>query len=315
MTERDLAGRGVRAPAPAPARGRLPDARLGDRGRRRRAGGVAAAEPVGHRRRSQNLGGWLTTVVARVCLDMLRARRVAARGLRGQLAARAARQRSSPTGDPEQEALLADSVGLALLVVLDDAGARRAARVRAARHVRRAVRRDRADRRPHARPRRASSRAARGAGCAARRPSPTPTWRASARSSTPSSPRRARATSTRCSPCSIRTSSSASTAAAWRRARASPSAGAEAVARQVLARGGRVRAAGPGPRSSTAPPALVDRAARRAAVRGAWASRSAAAASQRSTSSRIATSYGPFPAPRSSQIPTFGGLSGRGETP
>jgi RNA polymerase sigma factor (sigma-70 family) len=65
-----------------------------------------------------NLGGWLTTVVARVCLDMLRSRQSrreepftpdgpepAATGARGS--------------SPEQEALLADSVGLALLVVLD----------------------------------------------------------------------------------------------------------------------------------------------------------------------------------------------------
>src|SRR5213596_435811 len=66
----------------------------------------------------ENLGGWLTTVVARVCLDMLRSRNS---------------RREEPLGvhvpdpivsredgmDPEQEALLADSVGLALLVVLD----------------------------------------------------------------------------------------------------------------------------------------------------------------------------------------------------
>jgi RNA polymerase sigma factor (sigma-70 family) len=71
----------------------------------------------------QNLGGWLTTVVARVCLDMLRSRRS---------------RREKPLGepqvgvhvpdpivsradglDPEHEALLADSVGLALLVVLE----------------------------------------------------------------------------------------------------------------------------------------------------------------------------------------------------
>ena len=65
-----------------------------------------------------NLGGWLTTAVARVSLDMLRSRRS---------------RREEPLGphvpepivsgangvDPEQEALLADSVGLALLVVLD----------------------------------------------------------------------------------------------------------------------------------------------------------------------------------------------------
>ena len=66
----------------------------------------------------ENLGGWLTTVVARVCLNMLRSRRT---------------RREEPFGphvpepiidpvtgvDPEHEALLADSVGLALLVVLE----------------------------------------------------------------------------------------------------------------------------------------------------------------------------------------------------
>jgi RNA polymerase sigma factor (sigma-70 family) len=66
----------------------------------------------------ENLGGWLTTVVARVCLNMLQSRKV---------------RREEPLGvhvpdpivspddetDPEQQALLADSVGLALLVVLD----------------------------------------------------------------------------------------------------------------------------------------------------------------------------------------------------
>jgi RNA polymerase sigma factor (sigma-70 family) len=65
-----------------------------------------------------NLGGWLTTVVGRVCLDMLRSRKA---------------RREEPLGvhvpdpilsradgpDPEQEALLADAVGLALLVVLE----------------------------------------------------------------------------------------------------------------------------------------------------------------------------------------------------
>ncbi|WP_381796807.1 sigma-70 family RNA polymerase sigma factor [Streptomyces niveus] len=65
-----------------------------------------------------NLRGWLTTVVARVCLNMLRTR-----------ASRREQpldvpDRPDPAGareeyDPEEEALLADSVGLALLVVLD----------------------------------------------------------------------------------------------------------------------------------------------------------------------------------------------------
>ena len=66
----------------------------------------------------ENLAGWLTTVVGRVCLDMLRVRRS---------------RREEPLGaqvpepiatgdeaiDPEHEALLGDSVGLALLVVLE----------------------------------------------------------------------------------------------------------------------------------------------------------------------------------------------------
>src|SRR5215467_9783493 len=64
----------------------------------------------------ENLGGWLTTVVARVCLNMLQSRK---------------RRREEPFDlpdpivsrdeqlDPEQQALVADSVGLALLVVLE----------------------------------------------------------------------------------------------------------------------------------------------------------------------------------------------------
>jgi RNA polymerase sigma factor (sigma-70 family) len=75
---------------------------------------LSRADPSG----VDNLGGWLTTVVARVCLDLLRARRS---------------RREEPVGvhlpdpilsgadsiDPEQQALLAEGVGLALLVVLD----------------------------------------------------------------------------------------------------------------------------------------------------------------------------------------------------
>ncbi len=60
-----------------------------------------------------NLGGWLTTVVGRVCLDMLRAR-AAKREVPPDLAPEPVAATS-----PEDEALLADSVGLALLVVLD----------------------------------------------------------------------------------------------------------------------------------------------------------------------------------------------------
>ena len=96
----------------------------------------------------ENLGGWLTTVVARVCLNMLRSR---------------TSRREEPLEvhvpdplvsgvaaiDPEQETLLADSVGLALLVVLDTLAPGRAAGLRAPRHVRRALRRHRRDGRPH----------------------------------------------------------------------------------------------------------------------------------------------------------------------
>ncbi|MFF4060987.1 sigma-70 family RNA polymerase sigma factor [Streptomyces sp. NPDC001668] len=61
-----------------------------------------------------NLGGWLTTVVGRVCLDMLRSRRSRAeQPLEPEAPVPAA------VPDPEQDVLLADSVGSALLVVLD----------------------------------------------------------------------------------------------------------------------------------------------------------------------------------------------------
>jgi RNA polymerase sigma factor (sigma-70 family) len=66
----------------------------------------------------ENLGGWLTTVVARVCLDMLRSRKSHAEE---SLDARVPESIPStePGTDPEHEAVMADSVGLALLVVLD----------------------------------------------------------------------------------------------------------------------------------------------------------------------------------------------------
>jgi len=65
-----------------------------------------------------NLSGWLTTVVARVALDMLRSR--ASRREDSIDAEPASAQTAHPkTPNPEQEALMADSVGLALLVVLD----------------------------------------------------------------------------------------------------------------------------------------------------------------------------------------------------
>ena len=65
-----------------------------------------------------NLGGWLTTVVARVCLDMLRSRS-SRREESMELSTPGPAAPRAPQSDPEQEALLADSVGLALLIVLE----------------------------------------------------------------------------------------------------------------------------------------------------------------------------------------------------
>jgi RNA polymerase sigma factor (sigma-70 family) len=65
----------------------------------------------------ENLGGWLTTVVARVSLDMLRSRN-ARREVPDLRVPEPIIDRADGT-DPEHEALLADSVGLALLVVLE----------------------------------------------------------------------------------------------------------------------------------------------------------------------------------------------------
>ena len=126
--------------------------------------------------------------------------------------ARPDRARVEDERDPEHEALLADSVGLALLVVLETlAPAERLAFVlhdmfavpfdEIAPIVDRSPERDAPARQPRPPP---------GAG---RRPSPTPTWPASGRSSTPSSPPPAAATSTRWSRCSTPTSCCAPTAA------------------------------------------------------------------------------------------------------
>src|SRR6188768_1846974 len=65
-----------------------------------------------------NLGGWLTTVVARVCLDMLRSRQSRREDPLTPDAPEPVAT-GTPGSSPEQKALLADSVGLALLVVLD----------------------------------------------------------------------------------------------------------------------------------------------------------------------------------------------------
>ncbi|MDH6218425.1 sigma-70 family RNA polymerase sigma factor [Streptomyces pseudovenezuelae] len=65
-------------------------------------------------RQVENLGGWLTTVVGRVCLDMLRSRRS-----RAEEPLEADAPMPAVAADPEQDTLLADSVGVALLVVLE----------------------------------------------------------------------------------------------------------------------------------------------------------------------------------------------------
>jgi RNA polymerase sigma factor (sigma-70 family) len=63
-----------------------------------------------------NLEGWFTTTVARVCLDMLRARK----SRREEPLVEPLDLDDATVGGPEQEAMLADSVGLAMLVVLDN---------------------------------------------------------------------------------------------------------------------------------------------------------------------------------------------------
>jgi RNA polymerase sigma factor (sigma-70 family) len=69
----------------------------------------------------ENLESWLTTVVSRVCLNMLQARRSRPEVLSGpDLPEPAVSSAAGPDpADPEQETLLADAIGLAMLVVLD----------------------------------------------------------------------------------------------------------------------------------------------------------------------------------------------------
>jgi RNA polymerase sigma factor (sigma-70 family) len=69
----------------------------------------------------ENLGGWLTTAVARVCLDMLRSRRSRREQPFGVRMPEPIANRPG-AAEPEHEALLADSVGLALLVILEKLG-------------------------------------------------------------------------------------------------------------------------------------------------------------------------------------------------
>jgi RNA polymerase sigma factor (sigma-70 family) len=66
----------------------------------------------------ENLGGWLTTVVARVCLDMLRSRKSRREETLDAAGPDLAQDREG-TSDPEGDVLLADAIGPALLVLLD----------------------------------------------------------------------------------------------------------------------------------------------------------------------------------------------------
>jgi RNA polymerase sigma factor (sigma-70 family) len=67
----------------------------------------------------ENLGGWLTTIVARLCLDRLRTRASRREEPIDELTVPDPIVSSADGVDPEQEALLADSVGLAMLIVLE----------------------------------------------------------------------------------------------------------------------------------------------------------------------------------------------------
>jgi RNA polymerase sigma factor (sigma-70 family) len=71
-----------------------------------------------------NLAGWLTTVVARVALDMLKARDRRRDAYAGDRPPEPVVTIEAGSADPEHEALVADSVGLALLVVLETLGPR-----------------------------------------------------------------------------------------------------------------------------------------------------------------------------------------------
>jgi len=191
-------GGAIRGQPDPPAGGRLPDARLADEAEdavqeawqrlsRSRTSGV------------ENLGGWLTTVVARVCLDMLRSRKARREEALSAQVSGATVSRENGF-DPEHEALLADSVGLALLVVLERLAP--AERVAVVLHDMFDLPFDEIaptwDAPP---PPQGTSRAAPGAVCG-ERPFPKPISPAGERLSRPSLPHRAEVSSTRLSRCS-----------------------------------------------------------------------------------------------------------------
>src|SRR6516225_3396736 len=114
-----LAGGAIPGPPPSPAGGGLPDARLAHRGRRRRPGNLAAAHPQPHRHERGPQPGRLADDAGRAGVPghAARAHRTA-RGTPGAHLPDPIVSRQDGDG-PEQQALLAEGVGLALLVVLD----------------------------------------------------------------------------------------------------------------------------------------------------------------------------------------------------
>ena len=146
----------------------------------------------------ENLRAWLTTVVGRVCLNMLRARRTRREASLDDARAGSHRRARSRAATPSRRPSSATPVRARAARGPRLADARRAGRVRAPRRVRGAVRRHRDDRGPHA---------DRDAPAREPRPAPRPgrarcrmsTSPASGRSSTPSSRRPAAATSSGCS--------------------------------------------------------------------------------------------------------------------
>jgi RNA polymerase sigma-70 factor (ECF subfamily) len=70
----------------------------------------------------ENLGGWLRTVVARICLDMLRSRKLRREDTISEDGGDLPSEAATASYDPEYEIAMADSIGLAMLIVLETLG-------------------------------------------------------------------------------------------------------------------------------------------------------------------------------------------------
>jgi DNA-directed RNA polymerase specialized sigma24 family protein len=113
----ELAGRAVRQQTRTPECSGLPNAWVAKRAGGRSTGNVAKVKPV-RRQRNGKPGGWLTTVGAHVCLDMRRSRT----SRREDFCDDSAMENEvgvDERDDPEQQLLLADSIGTAMLTVPD----------------------------------------------------------------------------------------------------------------------------------------------------------------------------------------------------